>query len=71
LPLYANLLLNYTWTDMTVKDLLVILPALGKIDSNDIVVTSIPSWPQMVGNASAVVYDEEATADLFEQVKNQ
>lgn len=71
LPAFINFLLNYTWTDMDFSDAVRLLPALGKIKAQDIEITTIPSWPQMVGQASAVVYDEEATAQLFEEIKNQ
>ena len=52
-------------------DVLKLIPVLGTIKAVDIEITSIPSWPQMIGKASAVVYDKDATAELFEQVKNQ
>jgi LCP family protein required for cell wall assembly len=71
LPFFINYLLNYTWTDLGITDVVRFLPVLGKIKTDDIEVTGIPSWPQAVGNASAVVYDVEATAELFEEVKNQ
>ena len=71
LPEFVNFLLNYTWTDMKFGDILRLLPSLGKINSQNIEIRTIPSWPQMVGNASAVVYDEEATRELFEEIKNQ
>jgi len=71
LPAFVNFLLKYTWTDFKFVDILKLLPALGKIHSQDIEIKTIPSWPQMVGNASAVVYDEEATRQLFEEIKNQ
>ena len=71
LPLFINYLLNYTWTDLDFVDVLRLLPILGKIKSNDINITTIPSWPQTIGNASAVAYDKEATAELFEEIKNQ
>ncbi|MBM3706173.1 MAG: LytR family transcriptional regulator [Actinobacteria bacterium] len=71
MPLFINFLLKYTWTDLRFTDIIRLLPVLGKIKASDIEITGIPSWPQMVGNASAVVYDEEATAELFEEVKNQ
>ncbi|MDZ7836551.1 MAG: LCP family protein [Actinomycetota bacterium] len=71
MPALVNYLLNYTWTDMDFGDVLRLLPAMGKIKAQDIEITTIPSWPQMVGNASAVVYDPEATAQLFEEIKNQ
>jgi LCP family protein required for cell wall assembly len=71
LPLFVNFLLNYTWTDLEFMDVLKLIPVLGTIKASDIEITSIPSWPQMIGKASAVVYDKDATAELFEQVKNQ
>lgn len=71
LPFFVNYLLNYTWTDLSFKDVIRFLPILGKIKANDIEITGIPSWPQTIGNASAVVYDKEATAELFEEIKNQ
>ena len=71
LPLFANFLLNYTWTDLGFKDVLKLIPVLGVIKASDIEITSIPSWPKMIGNASAVVYDKDATAELFAKVKNQ
>jgi LCP family protein required for cell wall assembly len=71
MPVLVNFLLKYTWTDMQFKDMLRLLPVLGKVKAGDIEITGIPSWPQTVGNASAVVYDKEATQELFEQVKNQ
>jgi len=71
LPAFVNFLLNYTWTDFTFNDILKLLPVLGKVSASDIRITTIPSWPQMIGDVSAVVYDEEATMELFEQIKNQ
>jgi len=71
LPALVNFLLKYTWTDMQFKDILRLLPVLGKVKAGDIEITGIPSWPQAVGKASAVVYDKEATQELFDQIKNQ
>jgi LCP family protein required for cell wall assembly len=71
LPVLVNFLLKYTWTDMQFKDMLRLLPVLGKVKAGDIEITGIPSWPQTVGKASAVVYDKEATQELFDQIKNQ
>lgn len=71
MPLFINYLLKYTWTDLSFMDILRLLPVLGQIKANDIEITGIPSWPQAIGNASAVVYDKEATEELFEDVKNQ
>jgi len=71
LPLMINFLLKYTWTDLQFKDILRLLPVLGKTKTGDIEITGVPSWPQTVGNASAVVYDKEATQELFDQIKNQ
>ncbi|MCL4417264.1 MAG: LCP family protein, partial [Actinobacteria bacterium] len=71
MPLAVNYLLNYTWTDLRFLDIIKLLPVLGKIKSSDIEITGIPSWPQTFGNASAVAYDKEATAELFEEVANQ
>lgn len=71
LPAFVNFLLNYTWTDLEFVDILRLPPSLGKINSQSIEIRTIPSWPQMVGNASAVVYDGEATQELFEGIKNQ
>jgi len=70
-PAFINFLLNYTWTDLGFEDILRLLPSLGRIDTQNIKIRTIPSWPQMVGNASAVVYDEEATMELFQEIKNQ
>ncbi|MGM0367945.1 MAG: LCP family protein [Actinomycetota bacterium] len=71
LPAFVNYLLNYTWTDLGFRDILKLLPVLDRIESRNIEITTIPSWPQMVGKASAVVYDEEATKQLFEEIKDQ
>jgi LCP family protein required for cell wall assembly len=71
LPAFVNFLLKYTWSDLKFLDILRLLPVLGKIKAADIELAGIPSWPQAVGNASAVVYDVEATAELFEEIKNQ
>ncbi|MGM0365432.1 MAG: LCP family protein [Actinomycetota bacterium] len=71
LPAFINYLLNYTWTDMNLDTVLMILPAMGKIKPQDIEITTIPSWPQMIGNVSAVVYDPEATAQLFEDIQSR
>lgn len=70
-PAFINYLLKYTWTDFDFIDFLKLIPVLGKLDSQNIEITTIPSWPQMVGDASAVVYDEEETRELFEKIKNQ
>lgn len=70
-PAFINFLLNYTWSDLTFEDIIRLLPSLGKINTQNIKIRTIPSWPQMVGNASAVVYDEEATMELFQEIKNQ
>ncbi len=71
MPLFINYLLRYTWTDLSFMDILKLVPVLGKIKASDIEITGIPSWPQAVGNASAVVYDVDATAELFEDIRNQ
>jgi LCP family protein required for cell wall assembly len=71
MPAFINFLLKYTWTDLKLLDVLRILPVLGKIKADDIELAGLPSWPQAVGNASAVVYDVEAAAELFEEIKNQ
>ncbi len=71
LPAFINHLLNYTWTDMGFSTFIRVLPALGKVEAEDIEITSIPSWPQMVGNVSAVVYDPQATEELFEELQNR
>ena len=71
LPLLINFLLKYTWTDLQFRDILRLLPILGKVKTGDIEITGVPSWPQTIGNASAVVYDKEATQELFDQIKNQ
>jgi len=70
LPAFINHLLNYTWTDMDFRTVLKIIPALGKIDAEDIEIMAIPSWPEMIGNVSAVVHDPDATSELFEDLKN-
>jgi len=71
MPVFVNFLLKYTWTDLKLLDVLRLLPVLGKIKASDIDITGIPSWPQTIGNASAVVYDVEATAELFAEVNSQ
>jgi LCP family protein required for cell wall assembly len=71
MPVFINYLINYVWTDFTFKDVIKFLPSFGKINTQNIKITTIPSWPEMVGNASAVVYDKEATKELFEEIKNQ
>ena len=65
MPLFINYLLKYTWTDLSFMDILRLLPVLGQIKANDIEITGIPSWPQTIGNASAVVYDKEAIEELL------
>ena len=64
-------MLKYTWTDLEFSDVIRLLVVLGRIKENDIEITTIPSWPQAFGKASAVAYDKEATAELFEEIKNQ
>lgn len=71
MPVFINYLLNYVWTDFTFSDVVKFLPSFGKINTQNIKITTIPSWPEMVGKASAVVYDKEATKELFEEIKNQ
>lgn len=71
MPVFINYIINYVWTDFTFEDVLRFLPSFGKINTHNIKITTIPSWPEMVGNASAVVYDKEATKELFEEIKNQ
>ena len=71
MPVFVNFLLKYTWTDLKLLDVLRLLPVLGKIKAADIELAGLPSWPQAIGNASAVVYDVEAAAELFEEIKNQ
>ncbi len=71
MPVFVNFLLEYTWSDLKFLDVIRILPILGKIKSADIELAGLPSWPQAVGNASAVVYDVEAAAELFDEIKNQ
>ena len=71
LPAFANFLLNYTWTDMDFADLLRVLPALGNIGSNDIAIRGVPSYSKMIGKASAVVYYQDETEQLFEEIKTQ
>ncbi len=71
MPAFINFLVKYTWTDLKLLDVLRLLPILGKIKAADIDLAGLPSWPQAVGKASAVVYDVEAAAELFEEIKNQ
>jgi len=71
LPAFANFLLRYTWTDLDFADILKLLPVLGRIDSNDISIRGVPSYSQMIGKASAVVYYEDETRQLFEEVVDQ
>ncbi|MDD5658518.1 MAG: LCP family protein [Actinomycetota bacterium] len=71
MPVFVNYILNYVWTDFTFVDIVKLLPSFGKLKMQNIKITTIPSWPQMVGDASAVVYDKEATKELFEEIKNQ
>jgi len=71
MPAFVNYLLNYVWSDFTFRDVIKFLPSFGKINTQKIEITTIPSWPEMVGNASAVVYDNEATKELFEEIANQ
>ncbi|MCL4378355.1 MAG: LCP family protein [Actinobacteria bacterium] len=71
MPVFVNYFLNYVWTDFTFEDVIKFLPSFGKINIQKIKITTIPSWPEMVGNASAVVYDKKATKELFEEIKNQ
>jgi LCP family protein required for cell wall assembly len=71
MPAFVNFLLKYTWTDLKLLDILRLLPVLGKIKTADIELAGLPSWSQTVGNASAVVYNVEAAAELFEEIKNQ
>jgi len=71
LPVLVNFLLNYTWTDMRFTDIIKLLPVLGRIKAADIEITGIPSWTATIGKASAVEYDVEATAELFEEINMQ
>ena len=71
MPVFINYLINYVWSDITFKDVIRYLPSFGKINTQNIKITTIPSWPEMVGDASAVVYDKEATKELFEEIKSQ
>ena len=70
-PAFINYLLNYVWTDFTFEDVIKFLPSFGKINTQEIEITTIPSWPEMVGDASVVVYDKEATKELFEEIASQ
>ncbi len=71
LPAFANYLLNYTWSDIGFKDILRLLPVMGKIKPNNIEIRGVPSFSKMIGKASAVVHFEEETLLLFEEIKNQ
>ncbi|MBN1298770.1 MAG: LCP family protein [Actinobacteria bacterium] len=71
MPVFINYLLNYTWTDLRFKDIIKLLPLLGRIKAGDIEITGVPSWPATIGKASAVDYDRESTAELFEEVDSQ
>lgn len=71
MPFFINYLTRYVWTDIEFKDIVKYLLVFGKINYSKIDITTIPSWPEMVGNASAVVYDEQATKELFETIKEQ
>ena len=71
LPAFVNFLLNYTWTDIGFKDIVRLLPVMGKIESNDITLRGVPSYSKMIGKASAVVHYEEETEIMFEEIKNQ
>ncbi|MCD4669274.1 MAG: LCP family protein [Actinomycetia bacterium] len=71
LPAFANFMLKYTLTDLAFTDLIRLLPALGNIGSNDIIIRGVPSYSKMVGKASAVVHYEDETEQLFEEIKNQ
>ena len=68
---FINYLTRYVWTDIEFKDIVRYLLVFGKINYSKIDITTIPSWPEMVGNASAVVYDKQATKELFETIKEQ
>ncbi len=71
LPAFVNYLLNYTWSDIGFKDVIKLLPVMGKIKSNDITIRGVPSYSKTIGKASAVVHFEEETLIMFEEIKNQ
>ncbi len=71
MPFFVNYLARYVWTDIKFGDITKYLLVFGRINYSEIEITTIPSWPEMVGNASAVVYDEQATKELFETIKEQ
>lgn len=71
MPFFINYLTRYVWTDIEFEDIAKYLFVFGKINYSKIDITTIPSWPEMVGNASAVVYDKQATEELFETIKEQ
>ncbi|MDD3520099.1 MAG: LCP family protein [Actinomycetota bacterium] len=71
MPFFIKYLTRYVWTDIEFKDITKYLFVFGKINYSKIDITTIPSWPEMVGNASAVVYDKQATKELFETIKEQ
>jgi len=71
MPAIINVMLKYTWTDFDFGDLIYLMAVFGRLDADDIEITTIPAWPQMVGSASAVVYDEEATRELFESLSGE
>ncbi|MBN2073441.1 MAG: hypothetical protein JW770_05800, partial [Actinobacteria bacterium] len=71
LPAFINYFLRYVWTDFEFGDTLKLLPVLGKIQPADIEIRGVPSESKEIGEASAVVYFEEETAMLFEEIAGQ
>ncbi len=68
MPALLNVMLKYTWTDFDFSDLIYLMTVFGRMDAFSMEITTIPAWPQMVGNASAVVYDEAGTREIFEEL---
>jgi LCP family protein required for cell wall assembly len=71
MPALLNVMLNYTWSDLDFIDFIYLMTVFGRIASDDIEITTIPAWPQMVGSASAVVYDEAGTREIFERLSGE
>jgi LCP family protein required for cell wall assembly len=71
IPAFVNFLLRYTWTDMSFNDVVTLLPAMGNIESGDIIIRGVPSYSKMIGEASAVVHYEEETKQMFEEISQQ
>jgi polyisoprenyl-teichoic acid--peptidoglycan teichoic acid transferase len=65
LPELMSILVRNTWTDLALGDLLTLAAVAFEIEPENVGRTVLPGAVRIVGGASVVLLDEEATAEIF------